>query len=560
MLPSPAFRLRAASVVAATLFLGAVILGHDAQAATVKCTDAINTASPVLSNGFGLNLANTRNQASAIDSSNVASLKVAYTHVANGATEKRGVPAVTEQTVYFSEGKDIVAANRNSGCEYWRFTGSTKSNLTGGNALRSSIHYLPPASGKKAMVFAGDYFGTAYGVDAQTGKQVWQAAMGTDSRNFITGSFQTYKGTLFIPVASKEVFSMVLDVFSACCSSHGLLQAVDPYTGKVKWTFHTTGSATSGTYDAKTGFKGPNGMSIWSTPTIDEANNAVLVGTGQHLSPPTTGNSDAIISLDADTGKVKWVFQATANDAWNGTCQLPSGLNGKCKFTVGGDYDFGAPPIVTKLPDGTPVILAGGKNGVVYSLNPKTGAKNWERKVGAGGALGGIHWGMTVDSQRVYAAVSDIGIAKSSSVSSLVGSSASGNEATPGATPGVYALDIRNGNVLWEKHDTHPYQGAEVNSAYSAALSLSNDVLFAANLNGQIKALRASTGAELWVFDTNIAVTDVHGVAGHGGTIDASGPVPVGRDLILNSGYSVFGGADKFNAGPGNVKFVFRLP
>jgi polyvinyl alcohol dehydrogenase (cytochrome) len=167
---------------------------------------------------------------------------------------------------------------------------------------------------------------------------------------------------------------------------------------------------------------------------------------------------------------------------------------------------------------------------------------------------------MTVDSQRVYAAVSDIGIGKSSSVAGLLGSGSSGNEATPGATPGVYALDIRNGNLLWEKHDTHTYQGAEVNSAYSAALSMSNDVLFAANLNGQIKALRASTGAELWVFDTNIAVTDVHGVAGHGGTIDASGPVPVGRDLILNSGYSVFGGADKFNAGPGNVKFVFRLP
>lgn len=559
MLPPTSFRLRAASLLAASLFLGAVILGHDAQAATLKCSDTVDTASPVVNNGFGFNLANTRSQASSIDSSNVASLKVAYTHVANGATEKRGVPAVTNQTVYFSEGRDLVAANRTSGCEYWRFSAVNKSGLTGSNALRSSIHYLPPASGKKAMVFAGDFFGNVYGVDAQTGKQVWQAFMGADtSRNFITGSFQTHKGTLYIPVASKEVFSLIIDVFSACCSSHGMLQAVDPYTGKVKWTFHTSGSATA-VYDPKTGFKGPNGMSIWSTPTIDVANNAVLVGTGQHLSPPTTGNSDAIISLNADTGKVNWVFQATANDAWNGTCQLPSGLNGKCKFTAGGDYDFGAPPIVTKLPDGSPVIIAGAKNGVVYSLNPKTGAKNWERKIGAGGALGGIHWGMTVDNQRVYAAVSDIGIAKASSTASLFNSS-SGNEATPGATPGVYALDIRTGAVVWEKHDTHTYQGAEVNSIYSAALSLSNDVLFAANLNGQIKALRASTGAELWVFDTNIAVTDVHGVAGHGGTIDASGPVPAGRDLFLNSGYSVFGGADKFNAGPGNVQFVFRLP
>ena len=559
MLPPQNFRLRAASLIAATLFLGAIVMGHSsAQAATVKCVDAVNTASPVLNNGFGFNLANTRNQASSIDSSNVASLKVAYTHVAEGSTEKRGVPAITEQTVYFSEGKDIVAANRSSGCEYWRFAGSAKSNLTGGNALRSSIHYLAPASGKKAMVFAGDYFGNVYGVDAQSGKPVWQANMGVDSRNFITGSFQTHKGTLFIPVASKEVFSMVLDVFSACCSSHGMLHAADPYTGKIKWTFHTTGSAGTDTYDAKTGFRGPNGMSIWSTPTIDVANNAVLVGTGQHLSPPYTGNSDAIISLDVDTGKVKWVFQATANDAWNGTCQL-STSSSKCKFTVGTDSDFGAPPILTQLPDGTPVLIAGAKNGVVYSLNPKTGAKNWERKIGAGGILGGIHWGMTVDTQRVYAAVADINIVKLGAISSLF-SASGGSVATPGGTPGVYALDIRNGQVVWEKHDTHPYQGSEVNSAYSAALSLSNDVLFAANLNGQIKALRASTGAELWVFDTHIAVTDVNGVAGQGGTVDASGPVPAGSDLFLNSGYSIFGGADKFNAGPGNVLFVFRLP
>ena len=39
-------------------------------------------------------------------------------------------------------------------------------------------------------------------------------------------------------------------------------------------------------------------------------------------------------------------------------------------------------------------MIAGSKNGVVYSLNPDSGALNWSRRVGPGGALGGIHWGI----------------------------------------------------------------------------------------------------------------------------------------------------------------------
>jgi polyvinyl alcohol dehydrogenase (cytochrome) len=545
--------------------LGLLIGATSAHAATLSCTDQIDTLSPVLANGFAFNASNTRNQASAIRADNVANLALAYTHVAEGSKEKKGAPAVTQQTVYFSEGRDIVATNRVTGCEYWRYSGIKRTTaFIGDNTIRSSaIYYLPPVPTRPALVLAGDFYGNFYGVNAQTGKEVWKGFIGTDSaKHFITGAPQFYKGTLFVPVATKEVITTLMDVFGKCCTSHGLLQALDPYSGKIKWTYHTS---TEAVLNIATGTRAPNGMSLWGTPLIDVANNAIVIGTGQNLSAPTTANSDSIISLNLDNGQVNWVFQSTQNDSWNFACVAPNGFQGHCSRPEGGDYDFGAPPILATLPFGGKAIIAGGKNGTVYSLNPRDGSVNWSRKLGVGGALGGIHWGMAIDNKRVYAAVTDIRIKQFANITlgdlfALTTIFGKAMYAAPGATPGIYALDLLTGNLVWERHDKHDFQGTAYDNIYSAALSVTNDVLFAGSLNGELKALRTSNGDQLWSFNTAVPVVDVNGVSGNGGTIDSVGAVPAGSDLLVNSGYSTFGVANAWQAGAGNALFVFRLP
>lgn len=540
-----------------------VTLALSTPALAAPCPDTINTGSPLLSNGFGFNSANTRHQASAITAANVAQLTLAMAHVADGTVEKRAVPAVTNQTIYFAEGRDVVARHRLSGCEYWRFSAANKSTfLVGSNAIRSSsIYYLAPTWFKPAMVFAGDFYGNFYGVNAKTGALVWKAFLGENTaQNFITGSAQFHQGTMFVPVATKEVITTVLDIFGTCCKSHGLLQAIDPYTGRIKWTYHTAPKAT---YNASTRTHGPSGMSVWGTPLIDAANGSVIIGTGQNLSPPATGNSDAIIALDLDSGAVKWTFQSTQGDVWNAACQAPPGLDSHCSRPEGLDFDFGAPPILATLPSGAKAIIAGAKNGAVYSLDPKTGALNWTQRLGVGGSLGGVHWGMAVDGQRVYAAITDVWVNKLERLS--LGDLASFTTAirmapVEHARPGLYALDLATGQVLWAIHPKHTYQGTEYDSLFSAALSVTNDVLLAGNLNGEVKAFQSATGAELWSYNTAVPVTDVNGVQGQGGTIDSAGPVPAGKDLYVNSGYSAFGGANPWQAGPGNALFVFRLP
>lgn len=128
--------------------------------------------------------------------------------------------AVTNQAAYIAEGRDLVAVNRISGCQYWRYSAINKSTpLIGSNAIRSSsVYYLPPTRLKPAMVFAGNFYGNFYGVDAQTGKETWKAFMGTDAgRHFITGSPVAYYSTLFVPVATKEVITTTVDLLNAYC-------------------------------------------------------------------------------------------------------------------------------------------------------------------------------------------------------------------------------------------------------------------------------------------------------------------------------------------------------
>jgi len=84
-------------------------------------------------------------------------------------------------------------------------------------------------------------------------------------------------------------------------------------------------------------------------------------------------------------------------------------------------------------------------------------------------------------------------------------------------------------------------------------------VVFAASLDGVVKAFKTSDGTELWSYITATKFTDSSGNAGNGGTIDSAGPIPGGTDLLVNSGFATFGSLNKFQAGPGNALFVFRL-
>lgn len=505
------------------------------------CEEAVDVDAPLIVTGFGFNHRNTRNVASVIDSGNVHELALNYRFAPAGASEKRGVPAVTAQALFATSGRTLHALNRLSGCEYWSYT-----TADGGGAFRSgSILFVPASDAAPALVVAADFNGFVYALQAATGELLWRSRVGSlPFFHFVTGGMQYHAGRLFVPVSSKEVLATL--VFpGACCRSHGLVVALDIASGATLWEYHTTAEATEMVLSGQR--MGPNGAAVWATPTLDPARNALYIGTAQNYTEPLTATSDAIISLDMDTGAVNWTFQARDDDAWNGNCSIPDSL--KCADPAGYDFDFGAAPIL--LDDGA-TIIAGDKGGIVYSIAAETGALNWSTRVSLGSTLGGIHWGMAADARRVFVAATDFSIDKATGgIADLVA----------GAMPGIYALNLATGALEWEIHPTHEYAGLTSPSLFSAALSISNDVLFGGSLDGVVRAFSTVDGTELWSLDTAESFTDINGVPGNGGTIDSVGVVVAGDGILVNSGYSTFQGVDgRYQRGAGNALYVLSLP
>src|SRR5207247_9727223 len=85
-----------------------------------------------------------------------------------------------------------------------------------------------------------------------------------------------------------------------------------------------------------------------------------------------------------------------------------------CPNEDGPDYDFGSSAILTRLPVGRDILLAGQKSGMVYALDPeKKGELLWSVRIASRapnvGPSVGVQWGMSTDGQNVYAPTSASG-------------------------------------------------------------------------------------------------------------------------------------------------------
>ena len=68
-----------------------------------------------------------------------------------------------------------------------------------------------------------------------------------------------------------------------------------------------------------------------------------------------------------------------------------------------------------------------------------------------------------------------------------------------------------------------------------------------------MKAYATEDGRELWAYDTKRDYEAVNGVKAFGGAIDSDGPVVVGNQLFITSGYA------KYSEKEGNVLLAFSV-
>jgi polyvinyl alcohol dehydrogenase (cytochrome) len=356
--------------------------------------------------------------------------------------------------------------------ETWRFN-SADGDFTG----------TPVVAGGTVVV--GSYGGTVFALDARTGALRWSrdlhAGENAERTPTINGSAAIANGRVYVPLADIDTPRVVAlrladgavlwdrvidtqrdsDVFGSPVvwngsvyigvsalfgelndpdvSVRGAVVALDALTGKREWKTFTVPPRL-------------DGGAVWTTPAIDAATGRLYVGTGNAYHEPAADTTDAMLALDARSGRILDHFQATPNDVWNGTTNL---------FT-GPDHDFGASANLFAAPDGRLLVGEGQKSGTYWAVDRATMEPTWEAFTGPGSFVGGIIGSTAYDGQRIY------------------GPDTLGGE--------IWALD-RAGSTTWVSSDGDP--------AHFGPVSTANGVVYSTGSNGLLTAREASTGIVL---------------------------------------------------------------
>ncbi|MDG2001723.1 MAG: PQQ-binding-like beta-propeller repeat protein [Novosphingobium sp.] len=467
-----------------------------------------------------------------IGKDDLGNLKLKWAFGFAGANRARSQPALGGGAIFVgAQDGSVFALDRETGCVRWNYMALAE--------VRTGI-VLDPWDANDAsanpLAYFGDFAGNAYAVEAFTGKQVWKVEADPHPASVLTGTPSLHDGTLFVPISSLEEASAASPGYK-CCDFRGSVLALDAATGTERWRTYMVGVPVKQEPESNgTVFLGPSGVAVWTAPVVDEKRGLLYVTTGDNYTNPATELSDAVVALDLESGAIRWHNQVTEGDAWNVACYVQTG---NCPEDAGPDYDFGSAPILAKGKDGKQYLLAGQKSGIAYGFDPDTHELLWQTRLGRGGAAGGIHFGIAAADGTLFAPVSDL---------------PTGEPADFPLSPGVYALDIASGKRLWDapSPDTcgerkHCIKG------YAAAISVSEDLLFAGSDDGHLRIFDSATGEVLWDFDALKDFKTVNGVNAHGGAFSGgSAPVVEGGQLIVPSGY---GFASKMT---GNVLLVFE--
>jgi len=488
-----------------------------------RCAAGAKPAAGSSWNGWGVDDANSRYQppaAAGMTADTVGKLQLKWAFGFPNGASAFGQPNIVGGRVYTgSNDGTVYALDAHSGCIYWMFQAKT--------LVRSGVVVGP---GPRAYV--GDLDSNFYALDADTGKLIWQKKLDDQPFTRITGTPKLHDGRLYVPIASQEE-NAGASVQYACCTFRGNVVALDAASGKEIWrTFTVPEPKPTKTGPNNVQYYGPSGATIWSSPTIDAKRKLLYVATGNGYSDPPVKTADAIVAMDLETGVIRWSQQATL-DMFNWGCGR-GGPTGNCPADAGDDVDFGSSPILVDVAGGKQMLVAGQKSGMVHGFDPDQNGKIvWQTRIGKGGKLGGVLWGMAANGGVVYAPLSDSGLP------------------TAG---GLFALDAATGKIVWQtgppKADCAGKRGCS--PAQLAPPTAVSGAVFAGAMDGHLRAYRMTNGEVLWDFDTAHEFPTMNRIPARGGSFSGTGPTVADGMLYVNSGYANTGGM------PGNVLLAFE--
>ncbi len=285
-----------------------------------------------------------------INTTNVAKLAEAWSYPLGLPSE--ATPIVVNGVLYLPVAKGVVALDSSTGKEVWRYE------LASGAASRRGVSYWPGDRKNQPRIFftSGSKM---IALSAETGKTDPGFGKGGEIDMGIPYASPPtiYKNLLIVGANVPEIQAPGLP---------GDTRAYDARTGAKVWDFHSVPhpGETGNTSWQEDSWKDRTGVNNWGFfMTLDDQRGILYSTYGSPASDfygadrkgdDLFGNS--LVALDANTGKLKWYFQAVHHDLW--------------------DFDLPpAPGLIDVTVNGKkiPILAQTGKTGYMYILNRVTG-------------------------------------------------------------------------------------------------------------------------------------------------------------------------------------------
>src|SRR5580693_622699 len=431
-------------------------------------------------------LASTRYVASSITSADVSTLGVAWTVPLTIPTSHTdgayaATPVIVNGVVYAQDlESNVYAISLATGKVLWRHAYNSPNGGPDGVNVAGGVVYAATAKAAVAL-------------DAATGAQLWSRTLTENDHEGIAMAPGFDNGTVYVSTVPANVTTQ----YGA--GGQGILWALNAKTGTPEWSWNQDQNLWG---DPAVN----SGAGLWYTPSFDAhgniylgiANPAPIFGTKSYplgsSRPGPNLYTDSVVKL-SPAGKLLWYYQLTPHDLY--------------------DWDLQNPPVLSTA-NGRPVVIAGGKAGILIELDAQTGKLLWQRPVGghdghendglltehatptSRGLLpakyclepslyGGMLTELASNGSTTFAAVNNWALA--ASPSGFTGSVASQIQALESSGGEMVAVNQDTGAVTWD---------TSLPSLPFGAATVTNDVVFTTTFKGYLYALNATTGAILF--------------------------------------------------------------
>ena len=372
--------------------------------------------------------------------------------------------------------------------------------LTTGKVLWTHNYNSPNGGPDGVTVVGGTVYAAtdsaAVALSAATGRQLWSRTLIGNDHEGIDMTPGYNDGTVYVSTVPVDP-----NVGQYLGGGKGTLWALNAATGAPEWSWDEVQDLW--------GNPGINsGGGLWDPPSFDAEGNLYIGianpgpigqcgwpkgypwGTSR---PGPDLYTDSVVKLSPD-GKLLWYYQLTPHDLF--------------------DWDLQNSPVLTTA-NGQPVVIDGGKAGILIELNAQTGKLLWKLPVGvhsgpadAGlitenatptspialpatfslepGVFGGVESQLATNGSTTFAAVNNLAVPMS--VKGVTENGKAFEAAIPKATGEMVAVNQDTGKIEWDvKLPSSPYGAAAV----------TNNVVFTTTYSGHLYAFNASTGAIL---------------------------------------------------------------